>query len=486
MTKTNWRVYERDHVYPQTISAYLDLMHLRESRKYPYFAKYYEVMSFIDDYFWWARDKDPLEKSFRGWIKKWTQKPITLKTLVDSFQKVRRQMMIILPGLKRKIKVIKKLSNREIFKIYQQARGLFWNNIQYSEYPVDLFDDFIDKIFREKLTESSRVNIDETDWIKLMKPAYVSVISQYKKSLLDLSLKTKIIPARINKIANDFYWIMISWDGSHELSIKQVRADLKELKGQSRRTRQRELAEINRLVKSERIQRRVLMKKYGLSRKIFAPHFNLLDIFAKLHDWRKEAQTCNNQIALRMLREMARRFRVNHRALLYYLNPEIKNLCLFGKRVKLAELKKRQQGFTLVARRGKIKQYFGKSARRVLKTLVLDVLRADKTRIIKGVPVCRGQVQGRVLVAKSAKEAIRKIKGGMVLITSMTTVDYVPAMRYASAIVTDDGGLTCHAAIVSRELGIPCVVGTKIATQVLEDGDLVEVNAIKGIIRKIK
>ena len=61
----------------------------------------------------------------------------------------------------------------------------------------------------------------------------------------------------------------------------------------------------------------------------------------------------------------------------------------------------------------------------------------------------------------------------------------MPAIRQASAIVTDEGGLTCHAAIVSREMGIPCVVGTKIATQVLKDGDRVEVDANKGIVRKL-
>ena len=59
-------------------------------------------------------------------------------------------------------------------------------------------------------------------------------------------------------------------------------------------------------------------------------------------------------------------------------------------------------------------------------------------------------------------------------------------MKKAAAIVTDDGGLTCHAAIVARELKTPCVVGTKIATKVLKDGDMVEVDANKGIVKKIK
>jgi len=58
-------------------------------------------------------------------------------------------------------------------------------------------------------------------------------------------------------------------------------------------------------------------------------------------------------------------------------------------------------------------------------------------------------------------------------------------MQIAKAIVTDEGGLSCHAAIVARELGVPCIVGTKIATKVFKDGDLVEVDADKGIVRKI-
>jgi len=62
----------------------------------------------------------------------------------------------------------------------------------------------------------------------------------------------------------------------------------------------------------------------------------------------------------------------------------------------------------------------------------------------------------------------------------------LPAMNKASAFITDEGGITCHAAIVARELGKPCIIGTKIATKVLKDGDEVEVNADKGIVKIIK
>lgn len=67
----------------------------------------------------------------------------------------------------------------------------------------------------------------------------------------------------------------------------------------------------------------------------------------------------------------------------------------------------------------------------------------------------------------------------------MTNPDLVTAMKIAGAIVTDLGGITSHAAIVSRELNIPCVIGTKIATKVFKDGDMVEVDANRGDVRKI-
>ena len=77
-----------------------------------------------------------------------------------------------------------------------------------------------------------------------------------------------------------------------------------------------------------------------------------------------------------------------------------------------------------------------------------------------------------------------KMEYGDILVAWATNPAIVPAMKKAAAIVTNEGGLTCHAAIVSRELNIPCIVGTKIATEVLKDGDIVEVDADNGIVKK--
>ena len=79
-----------------------------------------------------------------------------------------------------------------------------------------------------------------------------------------------------------------------------------------------------------------------------------------------------------------------------------------------------------------------------------------------------------------------KLKDGDVLVTNMTTPNYLVAMKKAVAFITDEGGITCHAAIIAREMKKPCIIGTKNATKVLKDGDLVEVDANKGIVRKLK
>jgi phosphohistidine swiveling domain-containing protein len=104
---------------------------------------------------------------------------------------------------------------------------------------------------------------------------------------------------------------------------------------------------------------------------------------------------------------------------------------------------------------------------------------------IKGLIANKGRVIGRVRVVMGKKD-FGKFKTGDILVTAMTSVDFIPLMERAGAFVTNEGGITSHASIVSRELNKPCIIGTKIATKVLIDGDLVEVDADHGIVKIIK
>ncbi len=83
------------------------------------------------------------------------------------------------------------------------------------------------------------------------------------------------------------------------------------------------------------------------------------------------------------------------------------------------------------------------------------------------------------------KHDLRHVDTGMIMVTVTTSPDFVPAMTKCAAIVTDEGGITSHAAIVSRELKLPCIVGTRHGTHVFKEGEMVEVDAKSGIIRKI-
>ncbi|MBI5139956.1 MAG: hypothetical protein HZA94_00700 [Candidatus Vogelbacteria bacterium] len=100
---------------------------------------------------------------------------------------------------------------------------------------------------------------------------------------------------------------------------------------------------------------------------------------------------------------------------------------------------------------------------------------------IKGTPAFKGKAQGRVKIYSSFLES-ETVPHGTVVVAGMTNPQLLPFLKDAVAIVTDEGGLTCHAAIIARELKKPCIIGTKIATQVLKDGDLVEVDAVRGVV----
>ncbi|OGE87796.1 MAG: hypothetical protein A3J07_03735 [Candidatus Doudnabacteria bacterium RIFCSPLOWO2_02_FULL_49_13] len=123
----------------------------------------------------------------------------------------------------------------------------------------------------------------------------------------------------------------------------------------------------------------------------------------------------------------------------------------------------------------------------IVKKLYSHVTKPDKINKngLEGQVACRGLVQGEAKIILRQAE-FNKLKPGDILVTNMTTPDYTVIMKKAGGIVTDEGGLSCHAAIVSRELNIPCIIGTKIATKSLKDGELVEVDANMGIVRKLK
>jgi pyruvate,water dikinase len=115
------------------------------------------------------------------------------------------------------------------------------------------------------------------------------------------------------------------------------------------------------------------------------------------------------------------------------------------------------------------------------KEMESSVANVQLKALVRGLAASPGIGRGKVKYIKDISE-IERVQDGDVLVTMMTNPDMVPAMRRASAVVTEEGGRTCHAAIVSRELGIPCIVGAKDATKILKDGMEITVDAKRGVV----
>ena len=115
---------------------------------------------------------------------------------------------------------------------------------------------------------------------------------------------------------------------------------------------------------------------------------------------------------------------------------------------------------------------------------ILEEEEESEVMEFKGNIAFKGKIQGIAKVVMNAHQ-IGKVNEGDILIAPTTAPSYIVGMGKASAFVTDEGGITSHTAIVAREMKKPCIIGTKIATKVLKDGDLVEVDAERGIVKKL-
>lgn len=201
----------------------------------------------------------------------------------------------------------------------------------------------------------------------------------------------------------------------------------------------------------------------------------------------------------RAIKNVADIFDINKRDILFYNKTEIKNLCS-GIKLSKKDIKKRKESFVIVNYNNETYYYFGKEIFNQIKKLkqyqqfssnnvtsVKGNIAFSNNKIIKGkiymfpdVNFNKINFQVRNMLKKLSKN------DKVIFVTKITTPEMIPLFKKAGAIITDLGGLNSHAAITAREFKIPCIIGTKIATQVLKDGDMVEVDIKKGIIKKNK
>jgi len=208
-----------------------------------------------------------------------------------------------------------------------------------------------------------------------------------------------------------------------------------------------------------------------------------IDEFAFFQDERKKYALIACRVLDLFTMEFSRRFKIDYR-LMRWITPTMARELL---RIGEVDVKRLEEigncTFVIFHEDGKDVLLHGKEALEKEKT----IFSLDKSDVneIEGISANQGRAEGFVRILFSPKE-IKDMKTGEILVTTMTSPDFVPAMRKAAAIVTDEGGVTSHASIVSRELGIPCIIGTRIATKVLKDGMKVEVDANRGTVRILK
>lgn len=230
---------------------------------------------------------------------------------------------------------------------------------------------------------------------------------------------------------------------------------------------------------------RVIAKKRTLIRRYHLTHFRSLiragELLTHMQDWRKWGVSKVNDVAFRVTREMSRQIKVPREVLLHATPSEIL-AASSGNKVNWKRIAERQEGALFWWTKSGVTIYTGRAVRTLEPEIFYGITSAQKE--LRGTPAMRGLVQGRVRIVRGINE-IRAFRPGEILVANNTTPEFVPAMKKAAAIVAEQGGMTIHAAIIARELKIPCIVGTKIATQVLKDGDRVEVDAERGIVKKL-
>jgi len=207
---------------------------------------------------------------------------------------------------------------------------------------------------------------------------------------------------------------------------------------------------------------------------------------AFLKGYRKDISYYGCYVLDKILLEMAKRKLISRSQLYVATYLEIEKVFLQGGEFDTDELNKRM-GFTFIDCQPDrdIKIYTGKKAQEEYTKLdiIKEEVNQDQTEFA-GTCACSGKATGAVKIVNDVDE-IPKMNQGDIMVSHTTFPSLVPAMKKAAAIITEDGGVTCHAAIVSREMGIPCIVGTRFATKIFKDGDLIEVDAEKGIVRKL-
>lgn len=238
--------------------------------------------------------------------------------------------------------------------------------------------------------------------------------------------------------------------------------------------------------------RKLNEERQNVLRKLDPPAdvMHALDSLAELiaqRDWAKGYMTKALLSYHKLLGEIARRVGIGLEDVFLYSYREVADLVL-GKKLPSEEIEERaKNGYAIVVKGEEFSIVSGKeNVRMVVENEGISdpFEKLANMDSFKGLGASRGVIRGLARVLEDASR-LSELQAGEILVTYMTTIEFTPAFRRAGAVITDEGGMSCHAAIVSREFRIPCVVGTKVATRVVRTGDELEVDGGLGVVKII-
>lgn len=357
------------------------------------------------------------------------------------------------------------------------------NRIQ-KKVPREYYQDFEKIVWPDK---KSFLNEEELDRLKidllLMRVCQKEKppISQLKFN--DLKRKFPTIFNKLKEHQKKFYWIQGNYKYTEPVAIKKFFQDAKKSVKSKTTGKIRKKIKIleNYETNFQKIRTKIL-KKLKLSKKD-VESLKLVSRVGWIHDMRKKANLIGNFWINQFLIRASQILKIKRLCLQFTFYEELLAM-LEGKGPSKKQISERLKGCaTFHNNRGKAFFITGRDFE-WLKKEILEKSIQKGIKDFRGTAASYGRARGRVKIITNPLK--QKFSQNYILVAPMTRPDYVPLIKRALAVITDEGGVTSHAAVVSREFGIPCIVGTKIATKVLKDNDLVEVSAVHGVIRILK
>lgn len=412
-------------------------------------------------------DKNHWKEEFDRWLK-------IKKEIENTFNEFRK-------------KDLSKLTEEELLKDIRKYTELQWKARKVSSL-TDPFMFYSEKKLPELLADFAKENpdFDINKAIEIItKPEDPLFLNEVELDLIEIAKEIKKgkniegeeTAKKIEEHIDKFCWIKVeSFFGAKEYNFKDVTEHLRDLLKSNLEEKEKK----NKLWIDNRKIRKDYISKYKFNKEILAIA-ELSPIFAKWQDLRKENSVMITYLNSKYLKELSKRTRINEDDLAYLDYAELEDFVKGNFDTSL--LKKRKQGSLFVFQKDKFKVFYPEEVEEIINKIINPDYEEKKE--FSGIVACSGKAKGVVKIVINQGD-ISKVEKGDILVSTMTRPGHIAAMKKSAAIVTNEGGIICHAAIVSRELGIPCIIGTKIATKVLKDGDLVEVDANKGVVKIIK